>query len=373
LAFKTPIIDGWESEAIGMKSIQVRGSYFEMGLEHARQVYRWRKSIRQRIETRLADAPDLAFSRSLLDELWSVLENRAGGLVEMMRGIAQGLDFPLDLIYRYITTAYARDCWRFASQGAPQELIPGDGCTVWAVAGNAALHGDSLLVKNRDYRVDHQRLQLVARMEPEHGYAYLCVTSAGVPGVFSSGINAAGLAVADTRVHTPDIGPGLPSYASMMAILEHQATVEAALDYLKSVPLMGGHTLALADAGGNLGVLEVGYHRQGLIRGNDGILVTTNHFVSPWLSNQWVEDEPLRRSGDTLRRRQVAETRLAAAHGHITPAWAKGLSADPEVARHVEPDWPFGTVSSAIYLPHKRRLLFRQGPPWMGRYQVYEL
>jgi isopenicillin-N N-acyltransferase-like protein len=356
-----------------MRSIQVSGSHFEMGLEHARQVYRWRKSIRQRIETRLAEAPDPTFSRSLLDELWPVWQASAEGVIEMMKGIAQGLDFSLDFLYRYVTTPYVRDCWRFAANEAAQEPVPEDGCTVWAVAGEAALHGEPLLVKNRDYRLDHQRLQLVARMEPEHGYAYLCVTSAGVPGVFSSGINAAGLAVADTRVHTPDLGPGLPSYALMMAILEHQATVEAALDYLKEIPLMGGHTLALADAGGNLGVLEVGHRGQGLIRDRDGILATTNHFVSSHLSDQWVEDEPLRRRGDTLHRRRVAEARLKEAHGRITPAWAKGLSADPEVARHAEPDWPFGTVSSAIYLPHKRRLLFRQGPPWMGRYQAYQL
>ena len=356
-----------------MRSIRVSGSHFEMGLEHARQVYRWRKSIRQRIETRLTEAPDPAFTRSLLDELWPVLQARAEGVVEMMRGIAQGLDFPLDLLYWFVTTSYARDSWRFAAHDAAHEAVPEDGCTVWAVAGKAALHGEPLLVKNRDYRIDHQRLQLVARMEPELGYAYLCVSSAGVPGVFSSGINAAGLAVADTRVHTPDLGPGLPSYALMMVVLEQQVTVEGALDYLREVPLMGGHTLALADAGGNLGVLEVGHQRQGLIRDRDGILATTNHFVSPALSAQWVEDEPQRRHGDTLHRRQIAEARLVAAHGSITPAWAKDLSADPEVARHAEPDWPFGTVSSAIYLPDKRRLLFRQGPPWMGRYQAYQL
>jgi isopenicillin-N N-acyltransferase-like protein len=356
-----------------MKSIQINGSHFEMGVQHAQQVYHWRKSLRQRIETRLTEAPDPAFSRPLLDELWPVLQEGAGGVIEMLRGIAQGLDFPQDLLYRYITTAYARDRWRFVPERAEQELVPGDGCTVWAAAGKAALHGEPLLVKNRDYRIDHQRLQLVARMEPQGGYTYLCVTSAGVPGVFSSGINAAGLAVADTRVLTPDLGPGLPSYALMMAILEGLDTVEAALAYLGDVPLMGGHTLALADASGDLAVLEAGHLRRGLVRDEGGILVTTNHFVSPPLSALWVEDEPPAWHGDSLRRHTAAEARLTAACGRITPSWAKGLSADPEVARHAEPDWPFETVSSAIYLPHKRRLLFRQGPPWLGRYQAYQL
>jgi len=344
-----------------------------MGLQHARQIYRWRKSIRQLIDRRVAEAPEPAFTNPLLDELWPVLHARAGGLIEMMRGIAQGLDFPPELIFRYITTAYARDCWRFTRERSAREIVPEDGCTVWEVAGKAALHGETLLVKNRDYRIDHQRLQLVARMEPEDGYAYLCVTSAGVPGVFSSGINAAGLAVADTRVLTSDLGPGLPSYALMMAILEQQATVETALAYLKEAPLMGGHTLALADNQGGLAVLEAGHLQQGLIQDKHGILVTTNHFVSPPLRDQWAEEEPSPRHGDTLRRRAVAEARLSAAHGRITSTWAKELSADPEVARHAEPNWPFGTVSSAIYVPHKRRLLFRQGPPWQGRYQVYQL
>ena len=66
------------------------------------------------------------------------------------------------------------------------------GCTVWAAAYPTTRSGVPILVKNRDYWLDHRELQILANAHPSQGYKYTHLTSAGSPGVFSSGMNEVG-------------------------------------------------------------------------------------------------------------------------------------------------------------------------------------
>ena len=66
----------------------------------------------------------------------------------------------------------------------------------------------------------------------------------------------------------------------MMHLLEEHADVSSALDYLRSVPRMGRNNLILADARGHLAVFEIGHRRYGQSETHDGVLVSTNHFVT---------------------------------------------------------------------------------------------
>ena len=102
-------------------------------------------------------------------------------------------------------------------------------------------------------------------------------------------MNERGLVVADTYVCSTDIGPGLPDYSLMMHILEDHDTVRSALDYTSSVPRMGRHNLILADAGGDVAVVELGYRNLAIVEAQDGIVVNTNHFVSPSLKESFVD------------------------------------------------------------------------------------
>ena len=85
--------------------------------------------------------------------------------------------------------------------------------------------GAPILAKNRDYHPDHQPLQCLARVKPKLTAILLRLTSAGSPGVFSSGINSFGLAVVDTFIASSEIGPGIARYSLMMDILQNFSTV----------------------------------------------------------------------------------------------------------------------------------------------------
>jgi isopenicillin-N N-acyltransferase-like protein len=375
---------------VSVRVISVSGTHYEMGQQHGLQVRALRPLIVKAIEAQFHQieqhGPDERFE-SLLRETRELLQRIDRPIVEMIRGQAWGLGLPFETLLRYGLATYLP----FPSSPFPSPLSilplspfhPGEeSCTTWAASGPATADGTPILAKNRDSSPEHLPLQVVVRANPEDGYRYAYVTSAGSPGVFCAGMNEAGLAVADTHVCSTDIGPGLPDYALMMHILEEQNSVRGALAYLRSVTRLGRNNLILADAGGDLAVFEIGHRTYGLVVPEDHILVSTNHFVSPQLRQQWVESpshlyctaspstvslgpgtkgEKPHLQGNSQRRREVVRAALIEARGRIDVAWAQALMARhggplDSLCRHEELGGRSVTISSTIFLPAARNL-----------------
>ncbi len=202
------------------------------------------------------------------------------------------------------------------------------------------------------------------------------MSSAGSPGVFSAGINHAGLAVADTHVYSTDLGPGLPDYALMMHLLEEHNSVSSALDYLRSMPRMGRNNLILADVQGHLAVFESGRHRFGLFETRQGTLVNTNHFASTEMRDCFIDMDPPEARGRTFRRHEVVTAALSASPCPIDIPFAQYLMAThngplASLCCHPEASSKMTTISTSIFLPAQRRLLFCHGLPCQGRYDDF--
>jgi hypothetical protein len=268
-----------------MRQINLAGDPYAMGQQHGQQVRDLRGELLSVIDRRLVTLARCNTDLSpYISELSGVWEEYAQGTLYMLRGIANELGLDWDSFFRYTIASYLEDR---ANGGSDQQ-----GCTTWA-AGPPIINVDtSILVKNRDYRQDHQDLQCVAYAKPTHGHYYAYVTSAGSPGVFSSGMNESGLAVIDTHVHSLDLGPGLARYSLMMDILEKYDNVSSALDYLQSVPHTGNGTLIILDKSGDMAVFEIAHKTQAIIRPESGFVVSTNHFNSLSLRHRW-EDRSL--------------------------------------------------------------------------------
>ena len=255
---------------------------------------------------------------------------------------------------------------------------------MWAASGSATRHGAPILVKNRDYWPEHQSLQCLARVRPIRGYRYLNVTSAGGPGVFSSGMNQAGLAVADTHVSARDVGPGVARYSAMMEILEHHGDVASALDYLRQVPHLGDGTLTLVDRAGTMAVFEAGRAAQSIIPPEGDLVVSTNHFRGAGLRDCWVDRNRPELRGNSQNRYARVVTALGAARGWVDAGWAQSLMAEHggshpfaadrgryAICRHSEIHSRSITISTAIFLPRERRLLFADGQPCRADFQAW--
>ena len=364
-------------------TLTLEGDHYAMGWQHGRQVGGLRSLIVQAIEARFAqieaDGPDPHFE-TLLRETRELLQDVDPPLLAMIQGQAETLEFEFDTLLRYNLVTYLRDdlLTRQPPAGSVGDRPEQEGCTTWAATGSAAAGGQPILVKNRDNRLEHLPLQVVIHAAPESGYRYVCSNSAGRPGVSCAGINQAGLAVADTHVCSTDLGPGLPDYALMMHILEAHDSVSSAVDYLRSVPRLGRNNLILADARGHLAVFEIGHRDYGLFEAHDGALVNTNHFVSPELRDCYVDVHPPSKRGNSFRRYRKVTRELNAAWGQIDVAFAQWLMADHDgplasICRHPVAGSDAATLSTSIFLPAQRTMLFCHGLPCQGHYDDFAL
>ena len=346
-----------------------------MGRQHGHQVRELRPLIVEAIEARFSQieqyGPDARFE-ALLRETRELLQDIDAPLLAMIRGQAEALGFAFDTLLRYDLVTYLLD---YLVTRKPQHS---EGCTTWAATGSAPAGGQPILVKNRDNRLERLPLQIVIHATPEAGYRYVCSGSAGSPGVFCAGINQAGLAVADTHVCSTDLGPGLPDYSLMMHILEAHDSVSSALDYLRSVPRQGRNNLILADAQGHLAVFEIGHRNYGLFETHDGILVNTNHFVSPELRDCFVNTNTPPKRGNSFHRYERVTRELNAAWGQIDVPFAQRLMATHEgpltsICRHPMAGSGSATISTSIFLPAQRTMLFCHGLPCQGQYDEFVL
>lgn len=351
------------------RTISISGSHHQMGRQHGFQVRSLRPSIAQAIGASLGQVVragrDSRFE-TLLQDTCELLEEVDASLLAMIRGQAEALDFQFDTLLRYNLTAYLCDAL-IASKSLDSE-----GCTTWAATGTATTNGQPILVKNRDNHLEGLSTQVVIEAAPTFGYSYTCSTTAGRAGVSVAGINTVGLAVADTHVRSSDLGPGLPDHALMMHILETHNCVSSAVEYLRSAPRLGRNNLILADAQGHVAVFEIGHHLYGLRETHDGTVVSTNHFVSSELRDRFVDIDP-NSTENSLRRYDKVTRRLNNAFGQIDVPFAQRLMADHSgllgsICRHPREGKDVATLSTSIFLPMQRKMLFCHGPPCQSRY-----
>ncbi|MGC9336115.1 MAG: C45 family autoproteolytic acyltransferase/hydrolase, partial [Anaerolineae bacterium] len=302
----------------GYTTLTLQGDAYTMGQQHGQQVRHLRPLIAEAVAARFRqldkDGPDARFE-ALVKETHSLLQEVDAPLLAMIRGQAQALAFEFDVLLRYNLIAFLRD------DLLVRRALAAEGCTTWAASGSVTADGGAILAKNRDYSEDHLPLQTVVHATPDTGYPYLYVSSAGSPGVFSAGMNQAGLAVADTHVYSTDLGPGLPSYSLMMHTLENHNTVSSALDYLRAVPRLGRNNLILADATGHLAVFEGGHSRYAAFESRSGALVNTNHFVSNEMRFYYARVDPPHARGRSTGRYDLASQALVGAHGQVDVAF----------------------------------------------------
>lgn len=354
--------------------ITLRGNHFQMGYQHGQQVKRLRNRIVTAIDIRLRqikqDGADSAFEQ-LVADTQQVLQTVDPATIELISGLAASLKLPFEQLLHYNLVAFLRDALTTRRKAGGMAI---EGCTTWAAGGPATADGQPILAKNRDYRLEHLPLQLVVRAEPAQGYRYTYITSAGSPGVFVAGFNEAGLALADTHVPSPDVGAGLPTYALSMHILEEQATVRSALEYLQATPRLGRNNLLLADAGGDMALFEIGHRHSAVVEAEAGLLVNTNHYLSPAMQPYFVETDP--EPGNTLRRYEAAKSALRDAYGRIDVPLSRQLMArhsdlPDAICRHPRPGSETSTISATIFLPVQRQMLFCHGQPCSHAYHSF--
>jgi hypothetical protein len=158
------------------------------------------------------------------------------------------------------------------------------GCSALIVEGTRSATGGPLFGRNLDWPPfgPLHEYPLVIVYRPTGKRAFASITYPGMLGCFS-GMNDAGLALADLTVHSAKDGSvafdpaGMPYTLALRRVLEECATIEEAEQFLRSLKRTTMQNVAICDQKQGA-VIEVTTKSIVVRRAPDGVCVCTNHF-----------------------------------------------------------------------------------------------
>jgi len=289
----------------------------------------------------------------------------ADGMSELL-GIAEGYGLPEAELFAHLHLGTLRDL----KGGAALT----DGCSAWAVGQGP---DGPLVVKNRDYSGQHLGIQSLARhVGPDVATgAMLCLGSLGSPGAYSSGINAAGLALADTQVSVATHRVGWLRYFLMTRLLARCATVAEAVAFIRTTRHAGGGTLVLADASGATAAVELG---AGAVTVASGAQVWRTNHLTGALAAETLPPRDDSIAGNSRDRFAYLARTLPGAQWSRAKARAL-MATHPDTAPGAAPICQHGqadaaeTISSAVYSCNLRQVDFCEGNPCTGAWRTVTL
>ena len=272
--------------------IRVEGTHYERGRQYGAQA-------RGRVHRSVQAYRDVFAYYTGWD--WDTVLRTAAGFeapiagfrpayLEEMRGIADGAGLdPADVLAINVRTEvmYAAKA-RLAplAARAPQAPQAPAECSAFAVVPAPGQPGGTLIGQNWDWLLHASHTLVVLEATQEDGPDFVTVVEAGL--LAKAGLNAAGLAlVTNALVTEADAGdPGLPYHVLLRAILDC-ATVTQALEVLQAGPRSSSANYLIAHAGGAALDIEAApgdFTRLYPLYPDQGVLVHTNHFLSPGLA-----------------------------------------------------------------------------------------
>jgi isopenicillin-N N-acyltransferase-like protein len=314
------------------------------------------------------EAPIAAFRPAYLDE---------------MRGIADGAGLDLaDVLAINVRTevVYAAKA-RQAPLAARVRNLPAE-CSAFAVAPAPRAgggQGATLLGQNWDWLLHSARTLIVLEVSQDHGPDFVTVVEAGL--LAKAGLNAAGLGlVTNALVTDADIGtPGLPYHVLLRAIFDC-ATVTEALGVLQAGERSSSANYLIAHASGAMLGVEAApgdFTRLYPQFPDHGLLLHTNHFVSPRLSvAQDVSLWAMPSSAVRLQRLRAA-TAHAATLDDFRAVLADHADYPHGICSHPDPnDHPLeqgATIASVLMDLSARRLWLAPGNPCQVPYSELDV
>jgi isopenicillin-N N-acyltransferase-like protein len=196
--------------------------------------------------------------------------------VDEMMGIAEGADVIFeDLVVINAMEAVTMDALHLTR------------CTSMAVNDERTADGHVLLAHNEDWVPEDEDDVFIILANPKHDPPFLAMTYGGLlPNI---GFNAYGIAQLCDSVYPNDSRIGTPRTVVSRAVLASK-TPDEAIRHMLSAQRAAGYNHMLVHESGELYSVEVSARRFGILYGDDGYIVHTNHYLSE--NMQQVEREP---------------------------------------------------------------------------------
>lgn len=237
-------------------------------------------------------------------------------------------------------------------------------CTCFAVADEENV----ILGRNSDFLVSLEELNMNCLYRLDGAYAFNGNTTAFIE--MEDGMNEHGLAIGLTFVYPRIQKPGINAGMLVRYILEKCKTTAEAVERLKELPVASAQTLAIADSGGKIAVIECNAQAMEILypEGGKNYVAATNHFHAeclrqfdpPETVDDWRSEDrykTVKTALETCKGRYsvgVAQRVLAGGYGFICQ-YDRKKNAD--------------TVWSAVYDVKNRKVYRAEGNPSRKRFQ----
>jgi isopenicillin-N N-acyltransferase like protein len=301
------------------RRVQLRGSRRELGLQHGRQLQgaidRFLHDRRARVEALLTDPGAHATLSERCGEHARLIERHLPDMAEEIHGLAEGAG--IDVSDAYLLQL-RRELVGFSAM--PRAAAAGGDCTTFGrCRGAVAVIGQTV-----DLNGDMAREATALDITHADGPRLLMLSFTGLLGYL--GLNDRGLAIGLNLVLAGRWQTGIPEYMVIRHLLDTCATVDEAIERMRSLPLASSRALTLCD-GRRLVTVEHVLNEFELFEGEE--LVHANHFLHPRF--QPVDElNPFAR-GSSLRRQDACAAALRALPFDAAPAQYLRMLDEPPI------------------------------------------
>jgi isopenicillin-N N-acyltransferase-like protein len=310
--------------------IEIWGGPRERGLRHGAGAA---QEIRRGTSHYVAQMRQAGLAESALDALVEaylpLIHEFDDDYVEEMRGIAEGADVPFaSIVVMNARTELLKLAGNPALRAGLLQARGADGCSTIVVQPERSGEGALIHAHNWDWKASCADTCVILAIRNDRGPDILTFTEAG--GLARFGFNSAGISITGNYLECDrDYRRiGVPLALIRRKVLQQESPA-LAFDAAYSTPKSASNNLALAHASSGIVFdLECAPDETFVLEPQDGLLVHTNHWLSPIalakLRETGVADSPCSHF------RQQRITRLLAPHSRVGRAEIERVLADTE-------------------------------------------
>lgn len=355
--------------------IEIEGNSYEIGFQEGKNFKDRIKNSVDCYKKMFMDYSNLEWERAkeLSKKFIPIITEYDADYIEEIRGVAEGSGFEFEDIL-------ALNCRsELVFVGKEFDKVDG-GCTSIGISECAGLNGNSYAAHNWDWKTSQKSSMIMMKIKQKNGKpSIFMVTEAGIIG--KTGFNSEGLAVFLNALSTNQAPKGLPLHMAMRKIMDC-STLSEAIKEVTKMPLGCCANFMLGHKNGECVNIEIENEEFDVLYPKDGIIVHTNHFVSPRLP--------------TLSRKDTTKYKLTDSFIRLGRAYKllrkKGFDIDEKeimsvlkdhveypnsICRHnnlkIDEGLRMGTIFSMIVNLTQGKILFCEGNPCENDYKEYSI
>ena len=294
---------------------------------------------------------------------WKRLSEWEPGIVEFIRGMAEGSRRPLEEIVLLLLH---------------EEIVHTKNCTGFGATNRGTRDGSAIVGQNWDWAQVLYPWSSLLRLRTDTMPATLTYA---YPGLWTSaGINEYGVSLVWTGAgYFPKIQPraGIPTYVLIAGILASRNCREA-ITLLKRTPVAGCFIFLLADADGEVWLVEGMPGSIALVQCQDVISRANHYECADICSRARQRVPPASMKANTRSRRNRMVELLEAHKGRLDGKRAQTLLCDHgvqpglNICQHPVPGRTGLTIDSFYALPSRKEFWIARGSPCRHQYKRYQ-